>query len=433
MAAEIYEEVLPVTAVNGKFQLGGEGEPVEYALKMHQFPQEALLSERYKAGKLSLERMEELGRVVADFHRHTTTNDYIRSFGEIEQIRAAFDENYQQTQKYIGVAQTQKQFDETQAFTNRFFDERADLFARRREEGKIRECHGDLHLRNMCLWYDKVLLFDRIEFNEPFRFVDVIYDVAFVVMDLDARGSRDFGNAFLNTYMEQTGDWEGLQLLPLYLSRQAYVRAKVTSFLLDDPEIPEIVKQEAVDNAANYYRLAWEYTQKGEGKLMMMSGLSGSGKTTVAKEIARKLGAIHLRSDAVRKHLAGIGVNQKGDESLYTPQMSEKTYNRLLELGTRLAAQGFPVILDAKYDRQGLRQRVISQATEQNIPFQILHCDAPMEVLRDRVSGRTGDISDATPDLLAQQQAKAEDFTEAEKAHVVSIDTTEDWEGEIDL
>jgi aminoglycoside phosphotransferase family enzyme/predicted kinase len=433
MAAEIYEEVLPITAVDGKLQLGGEGEPVEYALKMHQFPQEALLSERYKEGKLPIERMEELGHVVADFHRNTATNDYICSFGEIPKIRAAFDENYEQTQNYIGVAQTQEQFDETQAFTNRFFTERAELFTRRREEDKIRECHGDLHLRNICIWNDKLLLFDRIEFNEPFRFVDTIYDVAFLVMDLDARGSRDFGNAFLNTYMEQTGDWEGLQLLPLYLSRQAYVRAKVTSFLLDDPEIPETVKQEAVDSATDYYRLAWEYTQKGEGKIMMMSGLSGSGKTTIAKEIARKLGAIHLRSDAVRKHLAGIGVNQKGDDSLYSPEMNEKTYNRLLELGVMLAAQGFSVILDAKYDRQGLRQKVMNQGGKQNIPVQILHCDAPMAVLRDRVSGRTGDISDATPDLLAQQQAQAEDFTEAEKAHVVSIDTTEDWEGQIEL
>lgn len=433
MAAEIYEEVLPITAVDGKLQLGGEGEPLEYALKMHQFPQEALLSEQDKDGKLTIERMEELGRVVADFHRQTATNEYIRSFGEIPQIRAAFDENYEQTQKYIGVAQTQKQFDETQAFTNRFFSERADLFARRREDNKIRECHGDLHLRNMCLWHDKILLFDRIEFNEPFRFVDVIYDVAFVVMDLDARGNRAFGNAFLNTYMEQTGDWEGLQLLPLYLSRQAYVRAKVTSFLLDDPAIPETVKQEAVDNAANYYRLAWEYTQKGEGKLMMMSGLSGSGKTTVAKEIARKIGAIHLRSDAVRKHLAGIGVNQKGDDRLYTPQMNEKTYERLRELGMMLARQGFPVILDAKYDRQEWREKVLKQATETKIPVQILHCDAPMEVLRDRVSGRTGDISDATPDLLAQQQAKAEGFTAAERTYVVEIDTTQDWQGQVSL
>ena len=298
----------------------------------------------------------------------------------------------------------------------------------RRESHKIRECHGDLHLRNICLWQDKIQLFDRIEFNEPFRFVDVMYDVAFAMMDLDARGRSDFGNIFLNTYVEQTGDWEGLQILPLYLSRQAYVRAKVTSFLLDDPAIDEQSKQEATKTAANYYRLAWEYAQSKQGRLILMSGLSGSGKTTVARELAKRIGAIHIRSDAVRKHLAGISLNQRGTDDLYTPQMSEKTYARLLELGVMLAKEGFPVILDAKYDRLSLRSQAIAQAQSHQLPLKILHCTAPIEVLSDRLGERSQDISDATPDLLKQQQASAEDLTDSERAYLISIDTAgADW------
>ena len=425
IAPDIYLEVLPITKSNEQFILNGTGEVVEYALKMRQFPQENLLSGMFAAGTLTASHLEDLGHVVAKFHAQTKTNEYIRSFGEIAKIRESIDENYRQTNKYLGRVQTQTQYEQTKYFTDNFFTSREALFASRRNEDKIRECHGDLHLRNICLWHNKMQLFDRIEFNEPFRFVDVMYDVAFTVMDLDARGRKDFGNAFLNTYVEQTGDWQGLQVLPLYLSRQAYVRAKVTSFLLDDPNIDETTKQEAAKTAADYYKLAWEYTQNHQGKVILMSGLSGAGKSTVAQKLAREIGAIHLRSDAVRKHLVGIPLSQRGGDDLYSAEMTEKTYNRLLELGITLANQGFTVILDAKYDRQSLRGRVIEETKSHQLPLEILHCIAPIEVLKTRLNTRTDDISDATADLLERQQAAAENFSEAEQVYVTTIDTSE--------
>jgi predicted kinase len=343
----------------------------------------------------------------------------------VSQVRAAFDENYQQTEKYIGGPQTQVQFEETKKYTDQFFAERGELFKSRIANDYIRECHGDLHLRNIALWQDRILLFDCIEFNEPFRFVDVMYDVAFTVMDLEARQSQDLANVFLNTYIEQTGDWEGLQVLPLYLSRQAYVRAKVTSFLLDDPGVPTEAKQEATTTAAAYYKQAWEYTQPRQGQLILMSGVSGSGKSTTARYLAQQIGAIHIRSDAVRKHLAGIPLLQRGGDDLYTPQMTQKTYTRLLELGIMLASQGFNVILDAKYDRQQLRQEAIAQTQTQQIPLQILYCTAPLDVLQQRLQQRTGDIADATADLLASQFDAAEAWTEKEKPFVKILDTTQ--------
>ena len=433
IAPELYLEVVSITKDGEKFSLNGSGEPVEYALKMRQFPQENLFINLFEAGKLDILQMEELGKIVAQFHKEAKTNEHISSFGTPIKVREAFDENYQQTEGYIGKAQTEEQLTETKAYTDKFFSEKEELFNSRIANNKIKECHGDLHLKNICLWQDKIQLFDRIEFNEPFRFVDVIYDVAFVMMDLEAKGKPDFANAFLNTYLEQTADYEGLPLLPLYLSRQAYVRAKVTSFLLDDPNVPEVEKQKAQVTAANYYKQAWEYTQNREGKLILMSGLSGAGKSTVAKTLARKHGAVHLRSDAIRKQLAGISLEEKGSNELYTSEMSQKTYDRLSQLGIMLAREGFTVILDAKYDRVSLRQQVIEAANSNNIPLQIINCTAPVEVLRDRLNNRSDDISDATSDLLESQQANAEDFTESERAYVTTIDTSQaDWEGKLD-
>lgn len=431
MAPEIYLEVLPITQQGDRFVLGGAGQPVEYVLKMCQFPQEALFINLFEQGKLTEAHMEELGRIVAQFHAEAQTSDYIRSFGKVSKIREAIDENYQQTEKYIGGPQTQQQYEETKHFTDTFFADCQELFATRRETERIRECHGDLHLRNICLWHDKIQLFDRIEFNEPFRFVDVMYDVAFTVMDLEARGRQDLGNAFLNTYVEQTGDWEGLQVLPLYLSRQAYVRAKVNSFLLDDSGVPDDAKQEASAIASDYYRLAWEYTKTNQGQLILMSGLSGSGKSTVARHLARRLGGIYIRSDAVRKHLADVPLEQPGRDELYTWAMSEKTYARLLELGIKLASVGFPVILDAKYDRQKFRQDAIALFKSYQLPVRIIYCTAPEAVLRDRLLSRTGDVSDATANLLTLQQAAAQPFTEEEQPLVITLDTTQDWASQL--
>ena len=430
IAPELYLEVIPVGKNGDLFVLGDSESIEEYTLKMQQFPQENLFSNLLHSGELKSDRIRELGKIVAEFHQQAKTSEYISSYGTAERIRTAFDENYLQSFKYIGVVQTQEQYEATKAYSDRFFSKRQELFENRLKEHKIKECHGDLHLNNICLWQNKILLFDRIEFNESFRFVDTMYDVAFVVMDLEAKDRADLANAFLNSYLEHAGDWLGLHVLPLYLSRQAYVRAKVNSFLLDDPQVDALKRQRAGENARDYYRQAYQYSQTKLGSIFLMSGFSGSGKSTVAQEIAKNIGAIQIRSDAVRKHLAGISLDETGD--IYTLEMTQKTYNRLMELGIVLAKEGNRVILDAKYDRLNLRQAVIKQAKANNIPLKIIHCTAPMSVLRDRLNQRQNDVSDATADLLSTQQTKTEDFTSAEQDLTIKVDTSDrDWQDQL--
>ncbi len=250
-----------------KAAIDGSGEPIEYAVKMRQFPQSALLSEQFAKGLLDAEKVRSLAQTVADFHSKTTTSEHIRTYGTPDAIRQAFDENYEQTLTYIGgdeiiKPQTQKQFDETKAYTDSFFATEQALFQKRLDADRIRACHGDLHLGNICEWEGKILLFDCIEFNEPFRFVDTMFDIAYIVMDLEVAGRQDLSQIFLNQYVETTGDYEGLEILPLYVSRQSYVRAKVTSFMLGDPSVAEADQKAASEKAAKYYELAWSYVQK---------------------------------------------------------------------------------------------------------------------------------------------------------------------------
>ncbi|MEN9218994.1 MAG: AAA family ATPase [Gloeomargarita sp. DG_2_bins_126] len=427
LAPALYLEVLPIGVdLQGNYRLGDAGgEVVEYAIKMRQFDQEDLWLTCFEQGRLTIQHLENLGEQIARFHQDSPTNEAITRFGSPEMIKRVVDSNYEATEAYTANWGLAREFQEIRAFTDDFLQNHQDWFRERQRLGKIRECHGDLHLGNICFFRGQVCVFDCIEFNEEFRLTDGVYDVAFLVMDLEFRGRRDLAYGFLNRYLELTGDYLAARLLRFYCSIRAYIRAKVNSFLAGDPGAPAALRQEAQATAIAYYRAAWRYGQFTRPQLFVMAGLSGSGKSTVARFLAQKYGAIHIRSDAVRKHLGGISLSEKGGAELYTPVMTERTYGELLRLALALLREGQSVILDAKYDRVQMRQRVLAAVQDVPVTVRIVHTQAPLDILRERLHRRTGDIADATADLLAQQSAEWEPFTAAELAYVTPVDTTQ--------
>ncbi|MBE9204733.1 AAA family ATPase [Synechocystis salina LEGE 06099] len=436
VAPDIYQEVLAVELKDNQWQWQEKEEPAgdndnsqpkDYLLKMAQFPQDCLFLSLFEQGKLSSQDIIALAKRVAEFHQGTVTNAEITSFGDPEVIWQSVSANFAATEKYLGIAQETDKYQQIRQFSENFYQSQEQIFRERQAMGKIRECHGDLHLRNLCQWRGKIQLFDRIEFNQPFRFVDVMYDIAFTVMDLQAKGRTDWAYLFLNTYLEQTGDWHGLQVLPFYLCRQAYVRAKVTSFLLDDANLTKVEKEQALGTAKDYYHLAWQYSQQGQQikrEIVLMAGLSGSGKSTVAQHLGQLLPAVHIRSDAVRKHLGGVNLDKPGKANLYSKAMTEKVYHQLLDLATLVVNSGFNIILDAKFDRVSWRSPIVEFALREQLSLTIINCDAPIEVLTKRLQCRRGDISDANETLLLLQALDWEDFTESEEPWVFYLDTS---------
>jgi aminoglycoside phosphotransferase family enzyme/predicted kinase len=425
LSPEIYLEVVSMGWEGDRFYLHAP-DPVEYAVKMRQFPQSQLFSQLFQSNQLGRADLASLAKQVAAFHQTALSTPDIQSFGDQKTVQTIHENNYRLSEAFIGWTQTQEQYEQTRSFTHQFFQHHGDWLEARQDQ--VKECHGDLHLNNVCRFNGQVQVFDCIEFNQEFRNIDVLYDSAFMVMDLEFQGRADFAYGFLNQYLEQTGDYEGVKLLPLYLIMRAYIRGNVNSLALKDPGISEDAKQDLTEKAIAYYKLAWSYTRRSQGSLYLMSGLSGSGKSTVAQRLAEMKSAIHIRSDAVRKHLAGIPLDQSGaDRGIYTPEMTQKTYDRLLNLGMTLAQEGWTVILDAKYDRRGLRGEAIAASAQHHIPLKILHCTADIATLRTRLKQRQGDISDATMGLLDQQLAQTESFSDLEQPYVHVIETRADF------
>lgn len=431
-APGLYLDVVPIAGTPEAPALGGDGEPFEFAVRMAQFPQDALLDRMLARGGLDAGHIDALAAAVAAFHAGIPSATVASGHGSPVAVWAPAEDNFTALGT-LAAKDALPRLDALEAWSRIEYRRLEELIARRQADGFVRECHGDLHLGNMALLDEGPAVFDCIEFNPELRWIDIVNDLAFLVMDLAERGRPDFGWRLLNDWLEILGDYEGLGLLRFYQVYRALVRAKVAGLRAADPAAKACDREAAAGSMTAYLAFAQATAGPGKRALLITHGLSGSGKTTLARGLAERLGAIRLRSDVERKRLgdlpplapSGSGIG----DGLYADAMTAATYRRLADLTAQVSAAGYPVIVDAACLKGWQRKTFRDLARGLGIPFLILDCRSATATLEQRVAARGlrgGDASEATPAVLARQIREAESLTPAEREATIPVTTDGD-------
>lgn len=429
LAADWYLNVVPITEDAGHLKMNGTGIVIEYAVKMVQFPSAETLRERVENSRLSAPEIDQIADIVADFHNRIEKADKHAAYGDCLEIRHWFTENFGHIRPLLCDLQQLQQLDALEAWGRDEWTHKSSTMVQRKQQGFVRECHGDLHLGNMTLIDGKVVLFDCIEFNPMLRWIDVISEVAFLVMDLVQVGHDSYAYRFLNRYLQDTGDYHGLVLLRYYLVYRALVRAKV-ALLRTTQNSQADADTQAHYEYARYANLAERFTQASRTRLVITHGFSGSGKSWFAAQLAETIGAIQIRSDIERKRLFGYhaldATGSSIDSGVYTEAAMQKTYRHLVGLAKAVLEAGYPVIVDATFLKSEPRNLFRQLADECRVAFHILDFKASEETLCQRIRQRQNDPSEATLEVLTQQQQSAQAFLAEEQNAVITLNTERD-------
>jgi aminoglycoside phosphotransferase family enzyme/predicted kinase len=429
VAPSVYLDVVTITGTVEAPAISGDGPVLEYAVKMRQFPQDALLSEMLARGTLDKTHIDALAATVASFHDRTQKAPDNLPYGYPDDVLQPARQNFEQLVAETGDARDRSDLESLRAWTECEHRSRAPLFLERRQAGFVRECHGDLHLGNIALIDGRVTLFDRIEFNPSMRWIDVMNDVAFVVMDLQERKRPDLASRFLTAYLETTGDYQGLDVLRFYLVYRSMVRAKVARLRVDQLASPEEREKLSAEYRA-YLETARRDSQRSGAAIIITHGLAGSGKTTCTQALLERLGAVRIRSDLERKRLHGLGLAEGSGspigQGLYTADATRQTYTHVLELVRRAATSGFVVIVDGAFLYRWQRELFHEAAAALGLPYVIVAVSAAEATLRDRIARRrrrNDDASEATIAVLEHQLLAQEVPAAEEEPFVVVCDT----------
>lgn len=425
-ARELYLGVVPITSEDGQLRVEGTGEPVEYAVKMQRFPDDALLSDRLQTGKLSTDEVSQLAAAVATFHRQAARSDPHQSWGSPDLVFRDARDNLRDLLSSAIIDDQSETLNALDEWTSRYFDQHHQMFSQRLANGFIRECHGDLHLANVIHWNGQLMPFDGIEFNDAFRWIDVMSDAAFLAMDFAARGHRDLSRSFINAYLEHTGDHASLPLLRWYLVYRALVRAKVASMRANQ-QSPE-QSAAPLEDCRQHIGLASRFTHGKQPCLWITHGVSGSGKTTCSELVVQRRGAIRLRADIERKRHFGLSPTERPDEAtkakLYSESANHATYGRLRRLAQGILRAGYSVVVDATFLKHQQRELFRVLAEKEGSKFGILDLHTDKQTLRQRVAdriARNDDASDADVQVLESQLASRQPLSESEMQNVLEI------------
>jgi hypothetical protein len=428
-AAALYLDVVPIVATSSGPHIGDTvGEPVDYAVRMHRFDQRSTLDHLAGEGQLGGSHIDRLAASVARLHAEAVVAP--PGFGAPDIVRRLGDASIRSIRSQVQSASDRARLDALAERSAAELRARTKLIADRAVAGFVRECHGDLHLANIVLLDGEPVPFDGIEFSDELRFIDVICDIAFTFMDLMDHGLPHLAWRFVGRYLEQSGDYEGLAVLRYYAVYRALVRAEVALIRLRQPQLRRQVRLREHTSFEHYLALAERLGRSGTRTLVVMTGLSGSGKSTVALELAQRLGGIRIRSDVERKRLFGFAPQERTERGVYSAEATARTYERMAQAARAALRAGVPAVMDGAFLRRAERDLFRALARELDARFALVACEAPPDILRARVAARHsagGDPSEADLDVLEGQMGRQERPSLDERAECIQIDTGTEW------
>lgn len=428
---------LGVVGIGGSLQYPRMGNVTggvqEYAVKMHRFPEGQLLSDYAERGQLSTDLITAVARKLAAFHQRLPIDTkQAEQFGSDAGVHEAVLGNFIAIDRLAELRAEEKEIRvQLQRWTEEQLQSLVGVRAGRLKQGFIRECHGDLHASNIVVLDGEPVFFDCIEFNPSFRWIDVLSELAFLLMDLDCRGYEEHGNLLLNRYLEATGDFMNLDLVRFYKVYRAMVRAKVMRLRLEQVDQEPRLRGEVEADYQRYLNLAQGESRLRQPYLIITYGLSGPGKSFLARNLAPRINAVHIQSDVERKRLVGLAWAERSQSQpgsgIYTRSHSKKTYDDLLAKTEAIVKSGFPVIVDATFLERERRDRFCRLARALEVPFCILACQARDDVVRQRLWDRRTEANNASEaDAMVMELQKAQyQFLEKDELDFVVVADTE--------
>jgi aminoglycoside phosphotransferase family enzyme/predicted kinase len=427
LTPEIYEDVVAIAKDASGIHVGGPGSIVEYAVRMKQFETSQELPALVARGEVTVGEVAALAERLAEFHSRAAIAPRADSFDYVAQLRNSVLGNMATLLAHLD---STRQFPELGVLIDWTHDSLhtfAERFRKRQEGGFIRECHGDLHAHNIVRWQGRLTPFDCLEFDPKLRWIDVMNDVAFLVMDFAALDRKDLAYAFLSRYVERTGDYEGVRLLPFYAVYRAAVRAMVDALSAEQHPAKH---EEFYERLQCRVRTAVEFMQARSPTLFIMHGPSGSGKSWLSDRLVPLVQALRIRSDLERKRLASAvpaaSIESAFRQGVYAPEMTRRVYARLALCAENCLLAGVNTIVDAAFLEAEHRRLFQDLAKRSGVHFVIVSCVAEEDEMASRIANRRlarTDPSEADLTVLEQQLRHPEPLNADELAHAITVDT----------
>jgi len=428
-APTLYLEVVGITLRSGEARIGGTGHAVEYAVRMRRFDRAQELDQLLANRGIEPVELARFGRRVAQLHARLPQASSTNSWGNPAAVRELILGNFEETLRAAGPIGSAREVEALRAPLSHKLDSSEAWLRQRREAGFVREAHGDLHSRNIARVDGELLAFDCLEFEPSFRWIDVADETSLLIVDLEARGWPLHAHAFWSGYLDQSGDYGGHRVLDLYKAHRALVRAKVAALTMGRSTASE--DQMLLEEYRALLRSAGLALAPREALLLMIGGVSGSGKTWLARHLAPALQMTHVRSDVERKRLGGLDLSARSDsnlgQNLYSPVMNDAVYARLCECAEAILSGGHIALIDATFSRRATRRRFVALAARLGVRVAMIHCQAELPILRARLAerGRIGrDVSEADERVLDWQLQRFEPGEPDEGMEIIEVDTT---------